>query len=124
MVLCHMAPVKHRFLRRPEYLKINLRIQVSFVSQICVPSQETGQVLSEIDVLLDMVEKAITVCRPTLIFTLLTMIRKEVRNSCTCKSPFHVQPRLRTPKELTKSKGQPFSRILRSHNQSRKSLSF
>jgi hypothetical protein len=69
-----MAPVKHRILRRPEYLKINLGIQVSFVSQTnLLPSQETEQVLWEIALLLDMVENAITVSRPTLIFTLLTM---------------------------------------------------
>ena len=38
-----------------------------------MPSQETGEVLSETAVLLDMVEKGITLCRPTLIFTFLTM---------------------------------------------------
>ena len=41
--------------------------------QICVPSKETEQVLSEIALLFDMVENAITACRQTLIFTFLTL---------------------------------------------------
>lgn len=47
--------------------------------------------MSEIALLLDKVEKAITVCRPTLIFTLLTMnqersqeqLQLQDTNSCT-----------------------------------------